>query len=190
MSGQLGLLERYAKWLPITDRTPKLSLHEGSTPLVRAERLAQWVGVGAVSAAVLIGGSRLMLGEPAGAPPPSASVAATASAPRSPTPPLPRRSPLANPAATVPAAGPPVLSEAARPGAPDRVAEAAPQLSPAEIKQLRETQLQQELLVLLELAAGLADLVLGLLQEILELRLARLVFVNPGLELGDLGGAS
>jgi hypothetical protein len=110
--------------------------------------LAQWVGVGAVSAAVLIGGSRLMLGEPAGAPPPSASVAATASAPRSPTPPLLRRSPLANPAATVPAAGPPALSEAARPGAPDRVAEAAPQLSPAEIKQLRETQLQQELLLL------------------------------------------
>lgn len=40
-----GLLERYAKWLPITDRTPRLSLDEGATPLLRADRLAQWLGV-------------------------------------------------------------------------------------------------------------------------------------------------
>jgi threonine synthase len=45
MSGQVGLLERYAKWLPLTDRTPRLTLHEGSTPLIRAGRLAEWVGV-------------------------------------------------------------------------------------------------------------------------------------------------
>ena len=42
---QSGILERYAKWLPLTDRTPRLSLHEGSTPLLRADRLATWVGV-------------------------------------------------------------------------------------------------------------------------------------------------
>lgn len=40
-----GLLERYGKWLPITDRTPRLSLDEGSTPLLRADRLAEWIGV-------------------------------------------------------------------------------------------------------------------------------------------------
>ena len=45
MSGQVGLLERYAKWLPLTDKTPRLTLHEGSTPLIRAGRLAKWVGV-------------------------------------------------------------------------------------------------------------------------------------------------
>jgi threonine synthase len=45
VSGQTGLLERYASWLPLTDRTPRLSLHEGSTPLILAKRLAQWVGV-------------------------------------------------------------------------------------------------------------------------------------------------
>lgn len=45
MSGQVGVLERYAQWLPLSDRTPRLSLNEGSTPLLRAERLAEWVGV-------------------------------------------------------------------------------------------------------------------------------------------------
>jgi threonine synthase len=45
VSGQVGLLERYAKWLPLTDKTPRLTLHEGSTPLIRAGRLAEWVGV-------------------------------------------------------------------------------------------------------------------------------------------------
>ncbi len=40
-----GLLERYAQHLPITSATPALSLHEGSTPLIGAERLARWVGV-------------------------------------------------------------------------------------------------------------------------------------------------
>ena len=40
-----GVLERYATWLPLTPATPRLTLHEGSTPLLSAPRLAQWVGV-------------------------------------------------------------------------------------------------------------------------------------------------
>jgi threonine synthase len=37
------LLERYAAFLPLTDATPRLSLGEGATPLVHAERLgAAW----------------------------------------------------------------------------------------------------------------------------------------------------
>ncbi len=36
----LGLLEQYKAYLPINDKTPKLSLHEGNTPLIRAERLS------------------------------------------------------------------------------------------------------------------------------------------------------
>ena len=40
-----GLLVRYRDWLPVTDKTPALTLHEGATPLLRAERLASWVGV-------------------------------------------------------------------------------------------------------------------------------------------------
>jgi threonine synthase len=32
-----GLLERYRPYLPVTDHTPPLSLHEGSTPLIPAQ---------------------------------------------------------------------------------------------------------------------------------------------------------
>jgi threonine synthase len=43
--GAHGILERYRDHLPLTDLTPRLSLHEGNTPLVHAPRLAAWVGV-------------------------------------------------------------------------------------------------------------------------------------------------
>ncbi len=37
------LLERYRAFLPVTEATPRLSLGEGATPLIRAERLgAAW----------------------------------------------------------------------------------------------------------------------------------------------------
>ena len=39
------LMERYRRFLPLTDSTPSLSLGEGSTPLVRAERLGHAIGV-------------------------------------------------------------------------------------------------------------------------------------------------
>jgi threonine synthase len=39
------LLERYREFLPITDRTPLLTLNEGNTPLIAAPRLAAAVGV-------------------------------------------------------------------------------------------------------------------------------------------------
>jgi threonine synthase len=37
-------MERYRRFLPITDATPALSLGEGATPLVRAERLGRAIG--------------------------------------------------------------------------------------------------------------------------------------------------
>ena len=40
-----GVIERYASLLPITAATPRLTLHEGSTPLIAAPRLAEWTGV-------------------------------------------------------------------------------------------------------------------------------------------------
>jgi threonine synthase len=40
-----GILERYREWLPVTAATPRLTLHEGGTPLLPAPRLAAWVGV-------------------------------------------------------------------------------------------------------------------------------------------------
>jgi threonine synthase len=39
------LLERYREFLPITDRTPMLTLNEGDTPLVATPRLAATLGV-------------------------------------------------------------------------------------------------------------------------------------------------
>ncbi len=39
-----GVLARYGAWLPLTERTPALTLGEGSTPLVRASHLQRAVG--------------------------------------------------------------------------------------------------------------------------------------------------
>lgn len=36
-----GLLETYNEYLPITDKTPMISLHEGNTPLIRADQLSR-----------------------------------------------------------------------------------------------------------------------------------------------------
>jgi threonine synthase len=38
------LVERYARFLPVTEATPPLTLGEGATPLVRAERLGATIG--------------------------------------------------------------------------------------------------------------------------------------------------
>jgi threonine synthase len=37
-------MERYARFLPVTEATPQLTLGEGGTPLVRAERLGRAIG--------------------------------------------------------------------------------------------------------------------------------------------------
>ncbi len=42
------LLDRYRAFLPVTERTPMLTLGEGNTPLVAAPRLAEAIGVGAL----------------------------------------------------------------------------------------------------------------------------------------------
>ncbi len=41
----MGVLKRYGEYLPITDKTPKVNLEEGSTPLVRLERIGAELGV-------------------------------------------------------------------------------------------------------------------------------------------------
>ncbi|MBO9130142.1 threonine synthase [Bacillus sp. 165] len=40
-----GLLAQYKEYLPITEKTPSLSLQEGNTPLILLERLSQELGV-------------------------------------------------------------------------------------------------------------------------------------------------
>src|SRR5437764_15328189 len=39
-----GVIERYREYLPVCPECPVVSLNEGNTPLVRAPRLAQWIG--------------------------------------------------------------------------------------------------------------------------------------------------
>ncbi len=44
-----GVIERYREFLPVSDKTPIITLSEGSTPLVPAPRLAQAIGIPGVS---------------------------------------------------------------------------------------------------------------------------------------------
>ena len=41
-----GVIEEYRKFLPITERTPVITLGEGNTPLIRAARLAKQIAPG------------------------------------------------------------------------------------------------------------------------------------------------
>ncbi len=43
-TGRGGVLERYADWLPLSPSTPRVSLGEGSTPLIRAQSLERATG--------------------------------------------------------------------------------------------------------------------------------------------------
>ncbi len=40
-----GVIERYRAYLPVTEKTPVVTLHEGNTPLIPARYLAEWLGV-------------------------------------------------------------------------------------------------------------------------------------------------
>ena len=43
---QHGVIERYARWLPVSDVTPRITLGEGATPCVEAQRLGESLGLG------------------------------------------------------------------------------------------------------------------------------------------------
>ncbi len=42
-----GIIHKYGKYLPVTDKTPIITLHEGNTPLIYSNFLSQLVGGGA-----------------------------------------------------------------------------------------------------------------------------------------------
>ena len=44
MSAWRGVIEQYRKHLPVTDKTPVVSLCEGNTPLIRAHNLEKILG--------------------------------------------------------------------------------------------------------------------------------------------------
>src|SRR5262250_1096828 len=39
-----GVIEEYRKFLPVTEKTPVISLHEGGTPLIRTRNLEAHIG--------------------------------------------------------------------------------------------------------------------------------------------------
>lgn len=41
----MGVIERYSELLPVTEKTPKLTLGEGSTPLVRLDNISKLLGI-------------------------------------------------------------------------------------------------------------------------------------------------
>src|SRR5918911_1405427 len=43
--GTSGVIERYRRYLPVTDHTPNVSLGEGSTPLIRSMRIGPDAGI-------------------------------------------------------------------------------------------------------------------------------------------------
>ena len=43
----LGLIEKYRKFLPVSEKTPVISLCEGNTPLIKADNLARVLGLDA-----------------------------------------------------------------------------------------------------------------------------------------------
>ena len=40
-----GLINKYRKYLPVTDTTPIVTLNEGNTPLIKADNLAKKIGL-------------------------------------------------------------------------------------------------------------------------------------------------
>src|ERR1043166_8929436 len=46
MSAWRGVIEHYRRFLPVTEKTPVVSLNEGNTPLVRARNLEAIIGSG------------------------------------------------------------------------------------------------------------------------------------------------
>ena len=39
-----GLIEEYKEWLPVTEKTPELTLQEGNTPLIHLKNLIRTMG--------------------------------------------------------------------------------------------------------------------------------------------------
>jgi len=44
MARYTGLINKYREYLPVTDKTPVITLNEGNTPLIKADNLARAIG--------------------------------------------------------------------------------------------------------------------------------------------------
>ena len=48
-----GLINTFREYLPVTDKTPVVTLNEGNTPLIKADNLAKKIGVEVKSETIL-----------------------------------------------------------------------------------------------------------------------------------------
>ncbi len=47
MSYYQGLINTFREYLPVSDKTPVVTLNEGNTPLIKCENLAKKIGIDA-----------------------------------------------------------------------------------------------------------------------------------------------
>ena len=40
----MGVIERYKDYLPVSEKTPVISIEEGDTPLIKADPIAEKIG--------------------------------------------------------------------------------------------------------------------------------------------------
>lgn len=49
-----GLINKYKQYLPVTDKTPVITLNEGNTPLIKADNLAKKTGLASINAEIYL----------------------------------------------------------------------------------------------------------------------------------------
>lgn len=49
-----GLINKYREYLPVSDKTPVITLNEGNTPLIKADNLAKKIGLSSINAEVYL----------------------------------------------------------------------------------------------------------------------------------------
>ncbi|MFA7657798.1 MAG: threonine synthase [Candidatus Gastranaerophilaceae bacterium] len=54
MTHYTGLINKYREFLPVTDKTPVITLNEGNTPLIKADNLAKKIGLSSINAEVYL----------------------------------------------------------------------------------------------------------------------------------------
>ena len=54
MTHYQGLINKYKQYLPVSDKTPIITLNEGNTPLIKADNLAKKIGLSSISAEIYL----------------------------------------------------------------------------------------------------------------------------------------
>lgn len=54
MTHYIGLINKYREYLPVSDKTPVITLNEGNTPLIKADNLAKKIGLSSIQAEIYL----------------------------------------------------------------------------------------------------------------------------------------